>query len=82
MTNSTSFSPDAAYSFAPVPPLPSVTLPTSLSAAALTTFHNHMLYALATLETALSQHVSELTEFIQRQTTIDRAHARALKGQS
>jgi hypothetical protein len=41
-----------------------------------------MLHALATLETALSQHVTELTEFIQRQTTIDRAHARALKGQS
>lgn len=78
MTTSTSFSPDAAYSFAPVPPLPSVTLPASLSAAALTTFHTHMLEVLATLETALSQHVTELTEFIHLQTTLDRAHARAL----
>lgn len=80
MTNSTSFSPDASYSFGSLPPLPSVTLPASLSAAALATFHNHMLEALASLETALSQHVTELTKFIQRQTAIDRAHARTLGG--
>ena len=41
-------------------------------------YQQHMLRVLATLESEISQHVTELTQFVHTQTEIDSAQGHAL----
>ena len=78
MNNFTSFPTNLSYSFGAAPPLPISSMPPSKTTSTLMAYQQHMLRVLATLESEISQHVTELTQFVHIQTEIDSAQGHAL----